>query len=156
MKPQLPPTPAHPESPVDVDRLGQALARPLQQRADELPEDITTRLAQARAAALEAARAQAEAVQEVGNGQLALQGGPRRRGGRLAGFWLPLLVVAAGVIALAQAQWVQRLVGLGEVDASLLQDDLPIEAYGDPGFREFLDEEQAKERKPEDEEQDDR
>lgn len=134
MKPNLPMT--------TVDQAGLALAKPLAEQADQLSPDIAARLESARAQAVAAARATREAsvVQVDASGQAVLQGGPGERR-RFGGAWLPALVVAVGLLALAQGQWLQQMMGAGEVDTAVLKDKLPPNAYGDPGFNEYLDEE---------------
>lgn len=128
-----------------VDQAGLALARPLAEQADQLSPEISARLESARAQAIAAARAtrEASAVQVDATGQAVLQGGPGNRR-RFAGL-LPALVVAVGLLALAQGQWLQQMMGVGEVDTAVLKDKLPPNAYGDPGFNEYLEEEQQPE-----------
>jgi len=125
-----------------VDQAGQALAKPLMAQADALPPEVLTRLEGARAQALAAARAAREAasVSVDGSGQAVLGGGPQGRK-RFGAAWVPVLVLVLGLLALAQGQWLQQVLGLGEVDTALLKDQLPPNAYGDPGFNEYLDEE---------------
>ncbi|MBB5203718.1 hypothetical protein HNQ51_001011 [Inhella inkyongensis] len=127
-----------------IDRLGAALAKPLQQQADTLAPEITARLEAARQQALAAARAtrEASAVQVSGLGQAALSGPGGKR--RLGLAWIPALALVLGLALLSQGQWLQQVLGLGEVDTQLLKDQLPPNAYGDPGFNEYLDEEEPK------------
>ena len=127
-----------------IDRLGAALAKPLQHQADALPPEITARLEAARHQALAAARAtrEASAVQLSGDGQAVLNGPGGKR--RLGLAWIPALVLVLGLGVLSQGQWLQQVLGLGEVDTELLKDQLPPNAYGDPGFNEYLDEENPK------------
>jgi hypothetical protein len=56
---------------------------------------------------------------------------------RLASF-LPLLALVAGLLAIDVLQEQNRADELAEVDAELLTDDLPPEAFTDPGFMRFL------------------
>lgn len=128
-----------------VDQLGRALARPLAAEADNLPPEILARLEGARAQAMAAARAarEASAVQADASGQAVLGGGPGGRK-RFGAAWLPALVLVVGLLALVQGQWLQQVLGISEVDTELLKDQLPPNAYGDPGFNEYLDEEEQK------------
>ena len=51
---------------------------------------------------------------------------------------LPLIALVAGLVAINIIQDDDRLTELAEVDAALLTDDLPPDAYADPGFVQFL------------------
>ena len=67
-----------------------------------------------------------------------------------AGFWkqswntfkricaLPLIALVVGLVAINIIQDDDRTSELAEVDAALLTDDLPPDAYADPGFVQFL------------------
>ncbi|MBH9577843.1 DUF3619 family protein [Inhella proteolytica] len=141
-----------------VDQAGRALAQSLKAEADQLPPEIQARLEGARAQALAAARAarEASAVQADASGQAVLSGGPGGRK-RFGAAWLPALVLVLGLVALAQGQWFQQVLGISEVDTELLKDQLPPNAYGDPGFNEYLDEDAQKtdkEARPEDDQKD--
>jgi hypothetical protein len=72
-------------------------------------------------------------------GQAALGGGDDRVSlwHRIAAV-LPLLALAAGLVAIHVVQNERRTSELAEVDAALLTDDLPPAAYADPGFVQFL------------------
>ena len=60
------------------------------------------------------------------------------------GFWGRLtsaalvLVMAAGLIAINVIQDDDRTMEVADLDAALLTDDLPPEAYADPGFLQYL------------------
>lgn len=147
------------DSPTDrddrEDRLGRGLAAALLSRAEMIEPTVEARLATARQAALAAAR-DARSLQEAP--ELALQASaaqgrmsPRQRG---AMSWLlPVCVLVAGLLLLMHGQWVQETLGLADRDARLLRDDLPPNAYGDPGFNEYLDEKSEEETPPPDEEE---
>lgn len=51
---------------------------------------------------------------------------------------LPAAVLVASVATLYSWQQKQRLVEVEEIDAQLLTDDLPIDAYLDRGFQDWL------------------
>ena len=51
---------------------------------------------------------------------------------------LPLLVLVAGLIAIADIQTTQQAQFAAELDADILTDTLPASAYADPGFAQFL------------------
>jgi hypothetical protein len=50
----------------------------------------------------------------------------------------PLLVLAAGVAGIYAWDQQQRMAEVAELDAQLLADDLPIDAYLDRGFQNWL------------------
>jgi Protein of unknown function (DUF3619) len=85
--------------------------------------------------------ATAPAVLATGGGTLAL-GGPSDEGG--APWWLrlssllPLAVLLVGLFMIDRHYTQSQIEAAAEVDAALLADDLPPEAYRDPGFAEFL------------------
>ncbi|MFM8636357.1 MAG: DUF3619 family protein, partial [Betaproteobacteria bacterium] len=51
---------------------------------------------------------------------------------------LPLLILALGFLAIQDTLAEHQIQAAAEVDAALLTDDLPPQAYSDPGFAEFL------------------
>ncbi len=51
---------------------------------------------------------------------------------------LPTALLVAGLIAIYSAQQAQRAADIEELDAQLLTDDLPIDAYLDRGFETWL------------------
>ena len=52
--------------------------------------------------------------------------------------FLPIAMLAVGVAMVQQWQQSQRIAELEEIDAQLLTDDLPIDAYLDRGFQNWL------------------
>lgn len=56
---------------------------------------------------------------------------------RFASF-LPLLILVAGLIAIADIQTTQQAQFAAELDADILTDTLPASAYVHPGFAQFL------------------
>ncbi len=124
------------------DRLGRELIARLNDGAQQLPHEISERL--------KAARMQALSKRKIVKSQLAtdlsvhghaaalhLGGEHRSFWNRLASF-LPLLALVAGLLAIDVLQEQNRADELAEVDAELLTDDLPPEAFTDPGFLRFL------------------
>ena len=108
--------------------------------------DIEERLRVAREQALGRARvaqrsSAASAVVVTGGGTMAL-GGPGDTGG--APWWLrlssllPLAVLLAGLLLIDRHYTQSQIEAAAEIDAALLADDLPPEAYRDRGFVEFL------------------
>jgi Protein of unknown function (DUF3619) len=118
-------------------RVAARLAGALKQQADALPPGVEARLRFAREQALECARAaRASSVQGVGGGVAAL--------GRLGAWWprlgalLPVMVLALGTLLLVDQRQREEVAVAAEIDAALLADDLPPQAYADPGFVAFL------------------
>ena len=109
----------------------------------ELPYDISERLRAARMQALAKRKVvslqTAPAVATSGNSATLTLGGD---GGfslwRQIASALPLIALVAGLVAINIIQDDDRLSELAEVDAALLTDDLPPDAYADPGFVQFL------------------
>jgi Protein of unknown function (DUF3619) len=128
-------------------RFAQGVAAALtEQQAASPRRDIEERLRVAREQALGRARearrsAAAPAVVATGSGTAAL-GGPDGVSGtpwwlRLSSL-LPLVVLLAGLLLIDRHYTQSQIEAAAEVDAALLADDLPPEAYRDPGFAEFL------------------
>lgn len=119
------------------------IAGRLNEGAGALPHDISERLRFARQQALNQAQAQrrhaaaaASAPVAVGARQAALAGPPS--------WWLrlastlPLLLLLAGLVLIQQQRDQEQIAVAAEIDSGLLTDALPPEAYGDPGFSEYL------------------
>lgn len=123
------------------DRFGRQLAACLDASAERLPHDITERLRVARLQALGKLRevqAREAAPVLLGGGVAALGGGDDR------GLWprlvslIPLLALIAGLVAIQVFGTDQMAQDLAEIDSAILTDDLPPDAYADPGFAQFL------------------
>lgn len=131
------------------DRLGLRMAARLSSSANGLSHDVQERLRAAREQAV-ARRKQSVAVvqQAVAPAQGVLRLGDAAALGR-SGFdpfdrWGQIataVLVAALAIALVTVVHVQsedRAMEVADVDEALLTDDLPPQAYTDPGFLQFL------------------
>ena len=124
-------------------RFGVRVASMLSERARSTPPDISERLRFAREQALvraQAARRQvqtADAPVMVGRGRTAVLANP-------LGWWfklgsaVPLALLVLGLAGIAHVHDRAQIAAVAEVDAALLSDDLPPEAYTDPGFAEYL------------------
>jgi hypothetical protein len=122
------------------DRFGRQVADRLSAGTAELPYEIAERL--------RAARVQALAVRKTISLQMAPSILRSGSSGTLAfgglSLWrriasaVPLVVLAAGLIVINAVQNDRRASEVAEVDAALLTDDLPPQAYADPGFIQFL------------------
>lgn len=154
---------SHTSLPPAEDRAGALLASRLDQGLEELGPDVATRLRFARERAVaraRQARLQAAVAPQRGwavSGGLALAGAGAGAGHGAAGsmglaawsagantWWrkwvsaLPLLILALGFMAIQDTLTETQIQAAAEVDAALLADDLPPQAYSDPGFAEFL------------------
>ena len=129
-------------SPVQADEFGRASAALLSQGAQSLPANIKDRLYEARKKALAVRKPEKVRVKSP-----ALAG--------TSGIWTcsfksssnlwdtlswvaPLVVLVFGLIGIAQWQNESRINDIAEVDAALLTDDVPPDAYADSGFMAFL------------------
>ncbi|HEU5293532.1 MAG TPA: DUF3619 family protein [Burkholderiaceae bacterium] len=122
-------------------RAGRRIANVLTRRADELPHDVAERLRVARERAVDRARelrklSAAPAYQVQRGGTLVMSGPPS--------WWLrlasmaPLALLLVGLLLIQRSYVDQQIRAAAEIDAALLTDDLPPQAYSDPGFTEFL------------------
>ena len=72
----------------------------------------------------------------AGGGTGTVGGGNRIRVG--ARYWLGILIVIATLFGVQQWQAYQQLRDIEETDAAILSSDLPIDAYLDRGFQNWL------------------
>ncbi len=153
----------HPSREQGLDRAGRLLAARLDDGLGTLGPDIGERLrfareravARARQARLQAAPAPTWAWAPAGGAAVLAGAGAgggaswplgetiaSRSGGQ--SWWakgvsfLPLLILALGFLAIQDTLLERQIQAAAEVDAALLADDLPPQAYSDPGFAEFL------------------
>ena len=128
------------------NRFGLRVAARLSAGTEGLPHDIGERLRVAREQAV-ARRKQPAAVLRQRAALAASRNGNTATlsfGDDGLGFWGRLtsaalvLVMAAGLIAINVIQDDDRTMEVADLDAALLTDDLPPEAYADPGFLQFL------------------
>lgn len=118
-------------------RLAVRLAGALSRQAETLPPGVEARLRFAREQALERARAARAVSVQAGGGGVAVLG-------RLGPWWprlgalLPVLVLVVGSLLLVEQHQRENVAVAAEIDAALLADDLPPQAYADPGFVAFL------------------
>lgn len=131
----------HLHHPSAEERFGRHVAARLSESAAALPHDITERLRVARLQALAQYPRLQTATTVVSGGTAALTLGGPSGGSRLWRFvasLLPLMVLAAGLVALNLLIGDERARELADIDAAILTDDLPPSAYADPGFAQFL------------------
>jgi hypothetical protein len=127
----------------EQDRIGSAVRECLDGSTAQLPSRITDRLYLARLAAMAARKHEfVPQLERVLRPQLALnQGGhssqPSSNWSRLSWF-APFIVLAMGLLAIAEWQQDARINDIAAVDIALLSDDVPPDAYMDSGFLAFL------------------
>ncbi len=118
-------------------RVAARLAGALSRQADTLPPGVEERLRFAREQALERARAARSVSVQGGAAGVAVLG-------RLGPWWprlgamLPVLVLVLGGFLLLDQRQREDVAVAAEIDSALLADDLPPQAYADPGFVAFL------------------
>jgi len=124
------------------DRFGRQLAACLDASAEALPHDISERLRVARQQAL--GKCREVQVREttpilLGAGVAAFGAGEDDGGlwPRLVSL-IPLLALIAGLVAIQVFGTDQIAKDMAEIDSAILTDDLPPDAYADPGFAQFL------------------
>jgi len=114
----------------------------LNEQLDELPAATTDRLAAARQAAMARKKA-----------HVPVKGAQREQRSRFAGnigsFFsfpamgragaiIPLLALVAGLAGVYQYEEERRIAEIAELDAAVLSDELPLTAYLDHGFNQYL------------------
>jgi hypothetical protein len=123
------------------------IRRALDEKAASIPPATTDRLAAARRAALTRKKPEAAPVFApvfIGAGAGTLAGLPQPGHGhrlprlrKLALAW-PVLALVIGLAGIAWWEDHQRTAELADIDAAMLSDDLPLNAYLDHGFNAYL------------------
>jgi hypothetical protein len=131
-------------NPASQDQLGQRIAARLNDATQSLPHDVSERLKAVRMQALAKRKvlrthSSPAAATVSSTGTLTLGGGGDDFGlwNRIASL-LPLLALVMGLAAIAVTVEDSLTQEIAEIDAELLTDDLPPDAYTDPGFVQFL------------------
>ena len=120
-------------------RFARNIAARLSERAENVAPEIGERLRFAREKALEAGRlARSGAELQSAGGGAAILGFSRSPWWQRIASVLPLAALIGGLLLIEDWQTRSQISVAAEVDAALLTDDLPINAYSDPGFVEFL------------------
>jgi hypothetical protein len=132
--------------PASQDRFGRRVAARLSAGTAELPYEVSERLRAARTQALAvrkrvAGLRTAAAVSPAG-GAATLTGDEGFTWWQRVASVLPIIALVAGLVAIHTIQNERRANEVAEVDAALLTDDLPPDAYTDPGFIQFLQQQQ--------------
>jgi Protein of unknown function (DUF3619) len=121
-------------------RFALRLAARLSEHTQNIGPDIGERLRISRDLALEKARTARAAQAAQSRSGLTAAGATILGGGwwsRL-GIVLPLVALLAGLVLIQQSHLDEQIAAAAEIDAALLADDVPPDAYSDPGFVEFL------------------
>lgn len=128
------------------DRYGLRVAARLSSGASDLPHDIGERLRVARVQAI-ARRKHPVAAARLRTAPAVSRSGSTAVlgfGDEGMGFWgrlmsgMAVVALAVGLITINVVQDDDRAMEVADLDAALLTDDLPPEAYSDPGFVQFL------------------
>lgn len=123
------------------------MRRALDESAAAIPASTTDRLAAARRVALARKKAAEPVFVHASVPAFAAAGVPGafpasepRRRARFSRFMLawPLGALVAGLFAIAYIEDQQRTAELADIDAAMLSDDLPLNAYLDHGFNAYL------------------
>jgi len=126
---------------VNEELFAKAVTSRLSEGTDNLSHEITERLKAARALAASRRRivsVQTPVLVSVSGGEATLNWDDGE------GWWnrlasvLPLVALVVGLISIGVLQDEMRAKEIAEVDAELLIDDLPPQAYTDPGFAQFV------------------
>lgn len=123
-------------------RFARRVAACLSETVETVSPDVGERLRFGREKALQAARQMRPSLAPHGVGSTA-------SGAAIIGFsqspwwlrfgsFLPLVALVGGLLLIQDWQARMQVSVAAEVDEALLGDDLPITAYRDPGFAEFL------------------
>jgi hypothetical protein len=130
-------------------RFGLRVAAGLDEQAQTLPANVAERLSFAREQALLKARSARAAQTQVSKASVLVRSGSTLSLGRGSDSprWLkltaivPLILLVLGLVLIQHSQWYEQILAAADIDTGLLSDKLPPAAYGDPGFKEYLDEE---------------
>lgn len=133
-----------------VARFGLRVAAGLSERNQALPADVNERLRFAREQAMIKAREACAAEAELAPSTRVVRTGAALAlfGGASSPRWLkfaslmPLCMLVLGLALIQHGQFYEQILAAAEVDTALLADNLPPSAYSDPGFSEFLSDEQ--------------
>ena len=124
------------------DRFALKIAARLSDGCDELPHDISERLRIARAQAVAKRKTPSDhsVALPLGATPAATLGTLEEHvsGWNRVGAALTVLTLVLGLVAIHSTQNDRIAQEMAKLDAALLTDDLPLAAYADPGFSQFL------------------
>lgn len=132
----------HTNNDLGMNAFGKAVARRLDEGTQDLPREISERLRAARSQAVARRRKLSPLIgvaASTSGSEATMPWGPEDGGllGRL-GALLPLALLIIGLLSIGVLQDDIRADELAEIDAEILTDVLPPDAYTDPGFAHFL------------------
>ncbi|MCV2351769.1 DUF3619 family protein [Paucibacter sp. Y2R2-4] len=130
-------------------RFGLRVAAGLSEQSDSLPDGVSERLRFAREQALLKARSARTAQVQAAPNTVVMGAGPSLVLGQSStprwqkfSTLFPLLLLVLGMWLIQQSHWYEQVLAAAELDTGLLSDKLPPAAYSDPGFKEYLSDEQ--------------
>lgn len=113
----------------------------LNEKLEEMPENITQRLEQARLLAVSRKKKSSPLYVNVFQQVFAGTGGyfPSRMSwmGKL-GMSLPILALVIGLAGIFHHEQQRQISEIADIDIAVLSDELPPSAYADSGFRAFV------------------
>lgn len=114
----------------------------LNERLDDLPDDVTARLAHARSLAVsrkkQGAGVRVAVLEKAFAGITGSTSGQSSWFGRL-GLGLPALVLAVGLMGIVHYEEQRQIRETAAIDMAVLSDELPPAAYTDIGFNAYLE-----------------
>lgn len=122
------------------EQFGRRVAARLTAGNLELTHEVSERLRAARMQAI----AQRKTAPQLRTAPVVVKSGASAALGGGWGWWtrigavVPLVALAAGLVAISVMQEDNRTDEIAAVDSALLTDDLPPAAYTDPGFAQFV------------------
>jgi hypothetical protein len=119
-------------------RFARSVVACLNESAHSVAPDVAERLRFAREKALETARHARVSVVGVDASGAAIAGFSNSPWWLRLASVLPLVALVGGLVLIQEWQNRAQISVAAELDEALLGDDLPINAYRDPGFSEFL------------------
>ena len=121
-------------------RFALRVAARLSEQAQQIGPDVKERLRIGREQALERARLARVAQTSTSRSAVTAAGAAILGGGWWVklGSALPLVALLVGLVLIQQSHVDAQISTAAEIDAALLADDVPPNAYSDPGFVEFL------------------
>jgi len=133
-------------TPIQELEFAYKVRRALDERVANLPNHTTRRLENARKLAIKRKKVHATQTVLVHAGGLAGLGSFDFSGAfkspfswlKRAGMALPLLILVIGALSIYQVENQRRIHALADIDAAVLTDELPLNAYLDHGFDSYI------------------
>lgn len=126
-------------------RFALKVCQALDEAAGQIPESRLERLDAARKMALRAQRSEQPAMQWITRAAFATSTGASEGKSARAGWWgglgltlVMLILVGACLAGIFQIEQQRHIDELADIDAALLSDEIPLNAYADHGFNAYL------------------